>query len=182
MQFLTTSERDILETLDRQVRAPRSAAVLSSLAAEVTALLKQDPAARLAWQSVPLDIYDGLPEGIASSWIFVLRAGCSSGAERHPNSIQRVMSLGGHADMRTWNGQSWVSNILRSDPAEPLESRWLSIPANVWHRPVMGEVDWVVVSFHTASDKDLIEELPVDDDHPDRGSRVATVYAGRQAR
>jgi hypothetical protein len=46
----------------------------------------------------------------------------------------------------------------------------------------MGEVDWVVVSFHTASDKDLIEELPVDDDHPDRGSRVATVYAGRQAR
>jgi hypothetical protein len=176
------SERDILETLDRQVRAPRSAAVLSDLVEKVSAQLKKDPAALLAWQSVPLDTYDNLPEGIASSWIFVLRAGCSSGAERHPNSIQRVMSLGGYADMRTWDGQSWVSNILKSDAAEPLENRWLSIPTNVWHRPVMGEVDWVVVSFHTASDQELIEELPIDDNHPDSGTRAAVAYAGRHAR
>jgi hypothetical protein len=33
-----------------------------------------------------------------------------------------------------------------------------------------------------SSDIELIEELPLDDDHPDRGSRVATVYAGREAR
>jgi hypothetical protein len=175
------SERDILEALDRRIRAPRAASFLSKLTAEVSATLQRDPVARLAWHTVPLDIYEDLPAGIASSWIFVLRAGCSSGAERHPNSIQRVMSLGGSADMRTWNGERWVSKVLRSD-AEALEDRWLSIPTNIWHRPVMGETDWAVVSFHTASDRDLIEELPLDDEHPDRGARAAEVYAGREAR
>ena len=175
------SERDILESLDREIRATRASSFLCALTAEVGAVLKRDPVARLAWQSVPLEIYDQLPGGIASSWVFVLRAGCSSGAERHPNSIQRVMSYRGWADMQTWDGQCWVSNVLRSEEGQPLENRWLSIPTNVWHRPVMGEVDWAVVSFHTASDTAPIEELPIDDEQPDRGTKAATVYAGRHA-
>jgi hypothetical protein len=176
------SERGILESLDRAIRASRASSFLSGLTADVSAALKRDPAARLAWRSVPLDIYDHLPDGIASSWVFVLRAGCSSGAERHPNSIQRVMSYQGCADMQTWDGTRWVSNVLHSQAELPLETRWLSIPTNVWHRPVMGEVDWNVVSFHTASDTALIEELPLDDEQPDRGTRAATVYAGRHTR
>ena len=176
------SERDILESLDRQVRLTRAAEFLRAVAAEVGDVLNRDPAARLAWRSVPLEIYDCLPSGVASSWVFVLRAGCSSGAERHPNSIQRVMSYQGWADMRTWDGQRWVSNVLRSDPAQPLENRWLSIPTNVWHRPVMGDSDWTVVSFHTAPDYELIEELPLDDEQPDHGSRPTMVYAGRHTR
>ncbi len=176
-----TPERQILQSLENQIRAPRALAYLSRLADEVSAKLHADPAARLAWKPVPLGTYEVLPEGIASSWVFVLRAGCSSGAERHPNSIQRVMSFGGSADMQTWNGERWVSNILQSD-ADTIERRWLSIPVNVWHRPVMGDVDWVVVSFHTASDEALIEELPLDDEHPDAGTRSAEVYAGRVAR
>ncbi len=174
-------EREILDAIDRRVRAPRATAFLSALIDQVSATLHRDPAARLAWRTVPLAIYDSLPAGIASSWVFVLRAGCTSGAERHPNSIQRVMSFGGSADMQTWNGERWVSNILRADGAN-LEDRWLSIPVNVWHRPVMGDEDWAVVSFHTASDAELIEELPIDDEHPDEGSRAAEVYAGRKAR
>jgi hypothetical protein len=177
-----SSERDILESLDRAIRAPRATAFLTALVEEVAAVLKRDPATRLAWRAVPLDIYAALPAGIVSSWVFVLRAGSSSGAERHPNSIQRVMSYQGWADMRTWNGERWVSNHLRSEPGQNLENRWLSIPVNTWHRPVMAEVDWAVVSFHTASDTELIEELPLDDEHPDRGCGAAEVYAGRQAR
>jgi hypothetical protein len=177
-----SSERSILEQLDHQIRAPRAAASLADLTVEVAALLKRDPTARLAWRTVPLEIYDQLPADIASSWVFVLRAGCSSGAEQHPNSIQRVMSYQGWADMQTWDGKRWVSNILKSAPYHPLEARWLSIPANVWHRPVMADVDWAVVSFHTAADTALIEELPLDDQHPDHGTRAAEVYAGRQAR
>jgi hypothetical protein len=177
-----SSERDILESLDRTIQSPRAAAFLSALTAEVSADLKRDPAARLAWRTVPLEVYDRLPGGIASSWVFVLRAGCSSGAERHPNSIQRVMSYHGRADMQMWGGGRWVSNLLSSDVDADLEARWLTIPTNVWHRPVMGDVDWTVVSFHTASDTALIEELPLDDEHPDRGSRGQMVYAGRHAR
>jgi hypothetical protein len=176
------SERDILEALDRKIREPRASSFLSALTEEVAVILKQNPATRLAWRTVPLDIYDQLPAGIASSWVFVLRAGCSSGAERHPNSIQRVMSYQGWADMQTWDGQRWVSNLLHSEAGQPLENRWLSIPTNIWHRPVMKDVDWAVVSFHTASDSALIEELPLDDEQPDCGSHTASVYAGRQAR
>ena len=83
--------------------------------------------------------------------------------------------------MRTWDGERWVSHVLRRD-GEGLEDRWLSIPVNVWHRPVMGDGDWVVVSFHTAADDELIEELAMDDEDPERGSRAAEVYAGRAAR
>jgi len=176
------SERRILEFLDEAVRAPQASAYLFGAVVDVGAGLKRDPAARLAWRTVPLDVYGSLPAGILSSWVFVLRGGCSSGAERHPNSIQRVMSYQGWADMRTWNGKRWVSHHLFSDLDQKLERRWLSIPTNTWHRPVMDIVDWAVVSFHTASDTALIEELALDDDHPDRGSRAAEVYAGRQAR
>jgi hypothetical protein len=176
------SEREFLEALDRAVRSPRAAPFLAALVPEISAVLKKDPAARLAWRSVPLNLYDSLPDGIASSWVFILRAGCSSGAERHPNSIQRVMSYRGSADMRTWHGHSWTSNLLTSDPSEPLERRWLSIPMMTWHRPVMGEADWAVVSFHTVPDSELIEELAMDDEDPDQGCRAGKVYAGREAR
>jgi len=42
-----------------------------------------------------------------------------------------------------------------------LEQRWISIPPNVWHRPVVGrDADWAVVSFHTVEAHELIEEKP----------------------
>ena len=177
-----SSERKILASLHLAVLAPLAATYLECVAQDVGSVLKNDPAARLAWRTIPLNIYGELPAGIASSWVFVLRAGCTSGAERHPNSIQRVMSLCGHADMQTWNGERWTSNVLRSKADLRLEERWLSIPRNVWHRPVMGDVDWVVVSFHTASSDELIEELPLDEQQPDGGSREAKAYAGRERR
>jgi len=50
---------------------------------------------------------------------------------------------------------------LISEPAAALEQRWISIPPNVWHRPVVGkDADWVVVSFHTVLAEELIEERP----------------------
>jgi hypothetical protein len=92
------------------------------------------------------------------------------------------MSFQGTADMQTWEGGRWQSNILIADDALPLEQRWLSIPVNVWHRPVMKDMHWVVVSFHTASDDTLIEELALDDEHPETGSHSAEAYRGRSAR
>src|SRR5260370_29959568 len=57
----------------------------------------------------------------------------------------------------------WQSNVLVSDLDALLERRWISIPENVWHQPVVSkEADWVVVSFHTVPAEKLIEERPVD--------------------
>jgi len=66
-----------------------------------------------------------------------LRAGADTGAERHPNSHQRMMSFEGSGDLQTGEPERWQSNVLISDPAAPLEQRWISIPRNVWHRPVI---------------------------------------------
>ena len=50
--------------------------------------------AQMAWAPIPLAIYGAaLPSGIRSSWVFVLRSGATTGAERHPNSHQRMMSF-----------------------------------------------------------------------------------------
>jgi hypothetical protein len=179
---LTPNEQAILDLLEAAIRAPRAAAVLAAATDEVSADLAANPSARLAWRPIPLSTFEGVPDVIASSWVFVLRAGCTTGAERHPNSIQRFMSYRGSADMQTWDGRAWVSNHLSSNPQAPLERRWLSIPTNVWHRPVMDAGDWVVISFHTAADDKLIEERPADVENPDRGLVSAELYAGRQAR
>jgi hypothetical protein len=175
-------EQSILQQLDEAIRQPRAAKLLTAVANNVDESLELDPNTRLAWKSVPLSVYNELPDGIASSWIFALRADSSSGAERHPNSVQRFISYRGSGDMQTWNGAAWVSHVLRSEPDAPFEQRWLSIPMNTWHKPVMGGGNWVVVSFHTAADDELVEERPEDDAHPDIGASISELYDGRAAR
>ena len=73
-----------------------------------------------------------------------------------------MMTLQGSGDMRVRADAAssrWESNVLVSDPSAPLERRWISIPPNVWHRPVVGrDGDWVVISFHTVPTEELIEE------------------------
>jgi hypothetical protein len=135
--------------------------------------LSRKSKALMTWEPVSLRIFrDGLPDSLRSAWIFVLRAGADTGAERHPNSHQRMLTFSGTGDMRidvkrgrnevaTESDIDWESNILVSDSRAPLERRWISIPQNVWHRPVIpkGE-DWAVVSFHTVPAVELIEERP----------------------
>jgi hypothetical protein len=169
-------ERARLEKLDRIVRSEELRAKIKPVVDRVCAALSQKPEALMAWEPIPLDIFgQGLPQEIRSGWIFVLRAGADTGAERHPNSHQRMLTLHGsgdmkvRADIRPRHGESltglatssstWQSNILVSDPNASLERRWISIPPNVWHRPVVGkDADWVVVSFHTVPAEELIEE------------------------
>jgi hypothetical protein len=152
-------EQRILETLDEVLRRLEVRRVIEPIAWRVDQKLKSNPEATLAWEPVPLDTYGGgLPEFIRSSWVFVLRKGTTSGAERHPNSHQRVMSYRGRADFQTWENGAWRPNVLVDDPTAPLDQRWLSIPVNVWHKPIMGEGDWIVVSFHTATQAELVEE------------------------
>lgn len=170
----------LIPILDRAAWRALTAGHLDAVTRRVRAALLRDGTLRLAWESVPLAVYRDLPGDIRSSWVFVLRAGTTTGAERHPNSVQRVMSFRGTADMQTWQDSRWQSNWLRADGA--LAGRWLTIPENVWHRPVVASGhDWIVVSFHTATDDQLIEERPDADERPEVTASQA-LYAGRTAR
>jgi hypothetical protein len=57
-------------------------------------------------------------------------------------------------------------------------SRWVSIPAGTWHQAVVPDEDWVVVSFHTVPEDELIEERP---DRDDAGSTRLRTYLGSNA-
>jgi hypothetical protein len=156
-------ERARLEKLDAIVRSDELRAKINPVVDRVRAALSQKPEALMTWEPIPLEIFgEGLPPEIRSGWIFVLRAGADTGAERHPNSHQRMMTLHGSGDMRVRADAAssrWESNVLVSDPSARLERRWISIPPNVWHRPVVGrDGDWVVISFHTVPAEELIEE------------------------
>ena len=165
-------ERSLLQTLDEIVRSGEVRARIEPIVERVRADLAGKPDALMAWESIPLETFGALPPSLQSGWVFILRADTDTGAERHPNSHQRMMTFTGTGDMKidakgTPNDVeaeseiAWHSHILVSEPDAPLERRWISIPKNIWHRPVIPKgADWVVVSFHTVSPEELIEERP----------------------
>lgn len=169
---MTKEERLTLETLEEIVRSEPVRAQILPIIERVRAELARKAKALMTWEPVALEMFGALPSAIRSGWIFILRAGTDTGAERHPNSHQRMLTFGGTGDMKIdvkgirndVEAESeivWQSNILVSDPKAPLERRWISIPQNVWHRPVIPKgADWVVVSFHTVPATELIEERP----------------------
>ena len=163
---VNAGEAVMLESLDQAVQNLEKRNLLGPIIDRVHADLKKRNEAVMAWEPIPLTAFDrNLPAGIKSAWVFILRAGSNTGAERHPNSHQRMVSFTGAGDMQIradWR-EPWRSNRLVSDPAKPLPQRWISIPPNTWHQPVISPAgDWVVVSFHTVEPQDLIEERPDD--------------------
>src|ERR1700730_9078293 len=169
---VTKEERSLLERLDKIVRSENVRAQILPIVERVRAELVRKPKALMAWEPIVLETFGALPSAIRSGWVFILRAGADTGAERHPNSHQRMMSFeatgdlktdakSAESDIQTESEIVWQSNVLVSAPKAPLERRWVSIPQNVWHRPVIPKgADWVVVSFHTVSAAELIEERP----------------------
>jgi hypothetical protein len=152
----------ILEALDLAVRSEAIRRKIQAIVARVEQKLRERPDDVLAWEPIPLDFYTTpLPETIRSSWVFILRANTTTGAERHPNSHQRMMSYRGSGDFQTRPAGDWCSHLLTSDPTAPIAERWISIPPYVWHQGVVPGENWVVVSFQTAAEHELIEERPV---------------------
>jgi hypothetical protein len=171
------SELSLLERLDAILRRNAIRSQIQPIVDRVRANLAQKQKAVMAWEPIPLTIFgNALAPALRSSWVFILRAGANTGAERHPNSHQRMMSLECTGDLQVRAGleSSWQSNVLISDPKAPLERRWISIPQNIWHQPVVPEGgDWVVVSFHTVPAEELIEERP---DPSSAGATKQMVY------
>jgi hypothetical protein len=163
---MTAEEISLLEALDTIVGSEEIRAQIYPIVERVRTELVRNENAQMTWEPIPLTIYGGaLPAGIRSSWVFVLRGGATTGAERHPNSHQRMMSFEAAGDLQIGGEEQWQSNLLVSEPDAPLERRWISIPQNIWHQVVVPEgPDWVVVSFHSVPAEELIEERPDSDD------------------
>ena len=163
---MTPQERSRLEALDTALQSESVREHIGMVVVRVREQLARRKDALMSWEPFPLDVLATTPpREIQSAWVFVLRAGADTGAEKHPNSHQRMMSFEGSGDLQTGEPGNWRSNVLVSDPNAPLERRWISIPPNVWHHPLIdAAADWVVVSFHTVPAEELIEERP-DDSH-----------------
>jgi hypothetical protein len=157
----TAVERSLLQRLDDALRSESVRAAIDEIVGRVEATMIRDPETVEAWEPVPLDVYGPtLPDEVRSSWVFILRGGMASGAERHPNSRQRMTSWKGGGDFRIHDGRRWRSHFLTSDPRAPLEERWVSIAPMAWHQGVVPEKNWVVLSFHTVPADELVEERP----------------------
>ena len=154
------------------MRSEQIRARIQPVVERVRADLAGKTAALMAWEPIALETLGELPAAIQSAWVFILRGGTDTGAERHPNSHQRMMTFAGTGDMKidamgtpddveSESEIAWRSHVLVSDSNAPFEKRWISIPQNIWHRPVIPKGDdWVVVSFHTVPAEELIEERP----------------------
>jgi hypothetical protein len=176
---MSPEECSRLESLDAVLRSENIREQIRPVVERVRAQLARKKEALMTWEPIPLAVFGGaLPPEIQSAWVFVLRAGVNTGAERHPNSRQRMMSFEGSGDMQTGEPGQWQSNVLVSDPEASLERRWISIPPNVWHRPVVrADADWAVVSFHTVPADELIEERP---DATSKGGTKRMKYLARK--
>jgi quercetin dioxygenase-like cupin family protein len=154
---ISSKEKAILQQLDAFVRAHSAFEIIDTSIKRVTKELEASSEALFGWSAIPLDIFPAkLPAAVGSCWLFVIRAGIPPERHRHPGSRQRTLSFRGSGDLQVWDGAEWVSNPLQSSEQASLEGRWVSIPPNAWHRPVVTE-DWVVISFHTAPEEDLME-------------------------
>ncbi len=172
------TEKKFLELLDKAVKEEGIKLHMIGVIQRVEKALKDDPNALMSWEPIPLSLYKlQLPGEIKSSWVFNLRKNSTTGAERHPNSIQRMMSYKGYGDFQTKPGVEWESNMLESNFDAEIEKRWISIPINVWHQGIVGDENWIVISFHTAEVSELIEERPEDgDEHKVHSQTYAALH------
>jgi hypothetical protein len=159
------TELEMLTSLDKMVRSKGAGNVLDAIARELDAELKDCKEEILIWRPVIINHFGSeLPEGIRSVWVFGVQAKKRTGAERHPRSHQRMMSFWGTGDLEVWDGKRWISRALVSELSEKIGKRWISIPPHTWHQALAGERNWIVVSFHTVCEDELVEERPDPDD------------------
>ncbi len=160
-------ERAILQCLDGLLREKSVAEAIDQIAARLLARTPAGSQKLMDREPVPLAVYgERLPSTVRSSWVFLMRAPAVTGAERHPNSHQRSVAYRGTgffevSDSPQFDGEGEGASLLLTGGFEtPLETRWISIAASVWHQAVVPEGEWIVVSFHTATENELKEERP----------------------
>ena len=170
----------LLRMLHGRVFAVREVrAVLDAAFVELTAELRDRPDPPHATCVIPVGLFvDDVPgesapgpdggDQVRLCRAFLLRRGARMATpERHRNSVQRLVSYRG----RGWIHQGVVgggSLDLRpraicspgAGMGEGLGRFWDIVPPGVWHFPEAGgEEDWATVTFHSAAEDEIIDEL-----------------------
>jgi len=133
-----------LAALDALVE--RSRAVLDAASLKARAMLQTGE--EFGWEFVSLG---PLPEGVASAGLFVLPARSRPTPHRHPNSIQHMRRLSGEARVRLTLGDDVMDRLVGAD------ERWVVIEADATHQIDVGDREFVVISFHTIPQEELLE-------------------------
>lgn len=108
------------------------------------------------WSVIDLSSIDcELPEGIRSSWIFVLRKDVSSGCHYHPNSIQHMVMIKGQGMSKVAGEYKRIVQFGSSNGS--LADEWLVIDRGIPHEFIPERENMVVVSFHTCNASELEE-------------------------
>ena len=151
--------------LSHLVNSSRQSDAIAPVLARVERALADRPDQPQAWEPLTLtDLPFKVPADIQSCWVFILRAGATFGAERHPNSHQRTIALSGDALFEVLIDDSWSQWPIRATSDENDSASAVSIPPSVWHRITIGQLNFVSMSFHTVPAEQLIEETPVGGD------------------
>ena len=108
------------------------------------------------WTVIDLGSFEGeLPEGIRSSWIFVLKKDVSSGCHYHPNSIQHMVTIKGQGMSKVAGEYKRMVQFGSSNGF--LHDKWIVIAKGISHEFFPEKEDMVVVSFHTCKESELEE-------------------------
>jgi quercetin dioxygenase-like cupin family protein len=165
---LRASLDEVVLSLDAEVQSPELRRFITDSLRRTTAALHASDRI-MAWETVPLDLFNALPSSIQSCWVFVLRASQETGSKRHPNSHQRSLAIAGSGQFQVRENGDWKTYSLGDDRSSSIDSQWATIPPNTWHRWLVGSEDWGVLSFHTVPSDELIEERPAHSDNLDSG-------------
>ena len=108
------------------------------------------------WSVVDLcSMGNELPEGIRSSWIFVLKKDVASGCHYHPNSIQHMATIKGQGMSKIAGEYGRIVPFGSSN--DSIADKWLVIDKGVPHEFFPEKENMVVVSFHTCDASELEE-------------------------
>jgi hypothetical protein len=124
----------------------RSQEVLDAASLRARAMLQTGE--EFGWEFVSLG---PLPEGIASAGLFVLPARSRPTPHRHPNSTQHMRRLSGEARVGLTFGDEVMDRLVGAD------ARWVVIQADATHEIDVGDQEFVVISFHTVPQEELLE-------------------------
>ena len=155
---MTPNDLKITEQLDALVFQKDVLPEIESLATRLSDQLQASPDGAFVRAELPLALFGkSLPADIQSGNVYVIRPSVSSGLERHPNSHQRSMAFAGEGVFQLGIG-SPASHTINIHSSSSAAERWVSIPPNTWHQAIASIDYWTVVTFHTASAPDIINE------------------------